>query len=471
MKASKNCKFGMGRRGVSPVIGAVMLFAIAVLTIGILQIQLVPSMCKSKEAKNALKVAKSLEEFTNELSEGKRASITVDTAHYTKYPFLLTPPDPALVVKVEPLNISVNYTVVLPNGTIMSRNVTVRSSRLIVENLYYYYPVTKYIYENSALFEVEGNKSITLIPPSIDNSTIRFVVVNSSSKSFATNAPVSLQFSPVSEGEFYAKNITISFKSVCPDGWKDFAEVSGNTVTLKGEGVRVLVYQYTEGNYAQSTSYGNYILLPTGGSNYTLSVNGSIMLSVMAVRPDLLTGVPGVKVNVTATGGKLSSTSLTTDQSGIATVEFTASEAGTYVITFNASGEIVKYTVFVKQTPGFYNTYWLDKDKYNGMTISSVTPLYAKVTKNGQPVANTMVYFGVNNSSVVDLVNYTVYYYYCMGGGYYYTEYSAEYYNYTNSSGIASVYVLPKENGTVSIYCYSGGSGDKLVLKVRVSGT
>ncbi|RUM33202.1 MAG: hypothetical protein DSY33_05205, partial [Archaeoglobus sp.] len=39
----------MGRRGVSPVIGAVMLFAIAVLMIGILQIQLVPSMCKSKE--------------------------------------------------------------------------------------------------------------------------------------------------------------------------------------------------------------------------------------------------------------------------------------------------------------------------------------------------------------------------------------------------------------------------------------
>ena len=459
-------------RGVSPVIGVVLLFATFMLLLSVLQVQLVPSLCKSQEGKNAAVTEKTLETLANELSKGKTASATLDTVHYTKYPFLLFPPAPPLIIRTEKYNISIDYNVTLPNGTTVHKKFNVTSMRLIVENRYFYYPATGYIYESSALFKVQDSRTLSIVPPLMSNESIRLVIVNGRTVSLAVNSPVSINFVPAATGTFYARNITISFHSLCPEGWKNYGEVRGDTVTVRGENVRVYVYEYSESMGSQppqiKTSQ-NFTLIPLGEDSYILLPNESIPLSVKAVEPNLFTAVPGVRVNVSVAGsGKLSKTNLTTDLNGVATTTFTAEKAGTSEVIFNASGKKVVYTITVEQEPGFYRTYWLNKAEYNGKTISSTIVLYAKVTKNGEPVAHTLVYFGVNNSSVVELANYTTVYYWRMGWWRTYQEVEPQYYNYTNSSGIASVYVIPKENGSVTIYCYSGGSGDEISLEVKL---
>jgi len=458
-------------KGVSPVIGVVLLFATFMLLLSVLQVQLVPFICKSQEAKNAAVTEKTLETLANELSKGKTASATLDTVHYTKYPFLLFPPVPPLIIKTEKYNISINYNATLPNGTYIHRKFNVTNTRLIVESRYFYYPITEYIYENSALFKVQNNRTLNVVSPLINNGSIRLVIIDGRVVSLAANSPVPINFVPTAAGTFYVRNITISFHSLYPEGWKNYAEVKGDTVTVKGENVQVYVYKYVGNTGSQTPQVKvsqNFTLIPLGEDNYTLIANESIPLSVKAVEPNLFTAVPGIEVNVSVAGsGKLSNTNLTTNLNGVATTTFTAEKVGTSEVIFNASGKKVIYTITVEQEPGFYKTYWLNKEDYNGKIISSTIVLYAKVTKNGEPVANTLVYFGVNNSSVVELANYTTVYNRRMG---WWRTYQVEphYYNYTNSSGIASVYVVPKENGSVTIYCYSGGSGDELSLEVKL---
>ena len=442
----------------------VLLFAIFMLLLSVLQVQLVPSLCKSQEARNAAVTEKTLETLANELSKGKTASAALDTVHYTKYPFLLFPPAPPLVIRLERYNISVDYNVTLPNGTTVHKKFNVTSMRLIIENRYFYYPATEYIYESSALFKVQDNRTLSIVPPVMNNESVKLVIVNGRAMSLAVNSPLSINFVPTATGTFYARNITISFHSLCPEGWKNYGEVRGDTVTVRGENVRVYVYEYSENTGSQPPqvkSSQNFTLIPLGDSSYTLLPNESIPLSVKAVEPNLFTAVPGVRINVSVAGsGKLSKTNLTTDLNGVATTTFTAERTGTSEVIFNASGRKVVYTITVEQEPGFYRTYWLNKAEYSGKTISSTVVLYAKVTKNGEPVANTLVYFGVNNSSVVTLAEPVTW----MWG----QVLEPQYYNYTNSNGITSVYVVPQENGSVTVYCYSGGSGDEISFSVKL---
>ena len=453
MKITKRiARNGRSSSGVSPVVGAVLMFVLAMMFISLMQTQLVPNLCKSQEANNARAVEKALSEFTLQLSSGKSATLTLDTVHYRKYPFLLFPPSPPLVLRIQDYNVSVEYNATLPNGSVVHRTVNLTTSRLIVSLDYFYYPRTSFVYENTALFKEEGNATITVVPPQVSNETVKLVIVKERERSIATDSPVSLSFTPSATGEFYAKNITIRFRSLCPQAWKKYAEVNGDEVVLRGENVRVLVYSYSGVN---SSAFENYTLIPLGPDNYTVSENGSITLSVMAVN-DLFTPVAGVRVNVSVAGGIGSVTPETavTGKNGVVTVTFNAQNAGSGYVVFESNGKVVRYHVTVGRVPTFYTTYWLDKSYYENTTITGMTPLYAKVTKNGEPVADALVYFGINNSSVAYLYTYEM-------------MMRSEIYGYTNSSGIATVYIQPIENGTVSVYCYSGGSGDTMTLKVR----
>ncbi len=459
MKGMRRKKAGEYNCGVSPVVGAVLVFVIAMIFLSVMQTQLVPGLCRSQEANNVKTVEKAMSEFTLQLSSGQSAALTLDTVHYRKYPFLVFPPSPPLVVKVQNYNVTVDYNASLPNGSIVHRTVNLTTSRVIVGLDYFYYPVTSFVYENTALFEKEDNATWAIVPPQISNETVKIVIVKAKQRSIATNSPVSLSLTPVAVGEFYARNITIRFRSICPQAWEKYAEVNGNEVLLRGENVKVLVYTYSEGNTTGISQNSNFTLLPLGPDNYTLMNNGTLTLSVMAVN-DIFTPVQGVRVNVSVSGGigVVSPQSAVTGKDGVVSVTFQAKKAGSGYVLFNASGRTVKYHIVVGKLPTFYNTYWLDKSYYENTTITSGEYLYAKVTRNGQPVANTLVYFGVNNSSVLGL--------YGVGKGM-----QSQVYSYTNDSGISGIYIQPLKNGTVSVYCYSGGSGDTLVLKVRVANT
>ncbi len=456
--------------GVSPVVGAVLMFVIAMIFLSIMQTQLVPSLCRSQEANNAKAVEKALSEFTLQLSSGKSATLALDTVHYRKYPFLLFPPSPPLIVKVQKYNVTVDYNATLPNGSVVHRTVNLTTSRVVVGLGYFYYPPTSFVYENTALFKREGNATLTVVSPQLSNETVKLVIVNAKERSVATNSPVSLSFTPVAVGEFYAKNLTIRFRSICPQAWAKYAEVNGNEVVLKGENVNVLVYTYSEGDYTPAGR--NFTLIPLGPDRYTITNNDSISLSVMAV-DSIFAPVPGVVVNVSVTGGigTVSPETVTTGRDGVVSTVFHAQKAGSGYVVFNASGKVVKYYITVGKLPTFYTTYWVDKSYYENRTITRITPLYAKVTRNGEPVANALVYFGVNNSSVVKIGNAVgeVYMCCCPMMCYYVNVVTGNYTNYTNSSGITTIYVQPIENGTVSVYCYSGGSGDTLTLRVRVN--
>ncbi len=430
--------------GVSPVIGAVMLFAMLIMLLALFQSQLVPSMCKNQEERNAALIEKSLEKLANELSEGKSTSAVIESVHYQKYPFLYFPPSPPITVELIPYTMHISY-----NTSFGRRTFNITNTRIVVKTYYFYYPQIEYVYENGALFEIENNITMVKIPPENKSLTI----IDGEKYTVTSNSAIPVRFTLNSEGSFYAKNLTITFNSICPEGWKNYAYVSGNTVKIVIKNVKIYVYRYAQ----NSEEYeANLTLLPLSNTNISLALNQSITLSVKAVDENLMTAIPGVRVNVSVKNGIVSSRELTTNSEGIATTTFTAEKTGNAEVVFNASGRVVTYHITVREIPSFYTTKWINKGgTVYGYAYNEI-PLYVKVTKNGLPVANALVYFGVNNSSVAELI------------GYYTKSMGYTIYSYTNSSGIAKVYLEPIQNGSVEVYCYSGGSGDEITLRVVV---
>ncbi|NOY11367.1 MAG: DUF2341 domain-containing protein [Archaeoglobi archaeon] len=438
-------------RGVSPVIGFILLLQILIIFLAFVQTTLIPDQLKRIEADNVKVIKSEFDKFSAEISSGENAYLVVKTPQYPDYLFLLTPEPAGFSIRLEPFTINVSMNLTLPNGTEVRVERAFESARLYLTVENYFYPDTTFVLENTALFQESNGRVAAVGDQKMVKNGLNLVLIRGEMSS-AYNSPHEFAFHVVSSGgRYYAKNITVSFDSYYPDYWRGLGyNVTGNRVSIEIPSgfFSATVLSPVEGGRERAQA----MIKLNPFDSYTLSPGDTVDFEVQLI-DRYLNPVAGERVNVTVSGGVGTATpDLTeTDTAGVARTTFRATTPGTGSVTFTYANLSQSYEVTVKSTGsaagGILQVSWLNSSGTWDVGTSGFLRLLAvKVTDtSGQPIPSVPVSFAVSNTSVVELNTTSA---------------------YTNADGIAYTLAFAKSNGSVSIYAFAGDAGDVLSYSV-----
>ncbi len=287
-------KFADCSKGVSPVVGMVLVLAIIAGVMSIIQIKYVPQWDYKKEAQSFNTLVSEANEIPALLtSKSSSTSIQVDVGvNYPQYPFLVNPISSYGMVKVVPENVSVSYSIYGPR---VEENYS--SSAIIFEPTYLYMPRINLTYEHGAVIEYGQNyaKPIMLSQVAFSKDEINLPVITSKKISVIAKSYV-LHFYLISKGVGKTVyNLTVSFKTLYPELWKRtlskiygnsaVISVSGNLVTVKFKKAIMISnpawYMSIRNNFSKSSakyvsailSMPSHVYLnPSGRASITLQV-------------------------------------------------------------------------------------------------------------------------------------------------------------------------------------------------------
>ena len=228
-------------KGVSPVVGMVLVLAIIAGVMSIIQIKYVPQWDYKREAQSFNTLVSEVSEIPALLtSKSGSTSLQVDVGvNYPQYPFLVNPLSSYGTVKVIPENVSVSYSIY---------NQKVRenysSSAIIFEPTYLYMPRVNLTYEHGAVIEYGQNyaKPIMLSQVAFSKNEINLPIVTSKKISVVAKSYV-LHFYLISKGAGKTVyNLTVSFKTLYPELWKQtLSRIYGNSAAISVSGNLVTV--------------------------------------------------------------------------------------------------------------------------------------------------------------------------------------------------------------------------------------
>ncbi len=257
----------MDDRGVSPLVGFILIILLVVTFLGAVQ-STIPHRCKKVEADH-------MNSLENQVADIKNIPSTINThkidmkADYPQYLFLITPNTMSTRINIEKINLTLEYKQILPNGSRINQKKNITSSRLKVSPNYLYYPQESLVIENTALFKkVAGNNYLTLSDQSIFRKDVNLKLVEypHGSMSHTGSKTFYLTVEQISSGgNMLVEDLQITFESVNPSYWKSLSgydvSIGGDKVTIKKSGVVSLNYVYAL-IYGSSTStkvnYNNY---------------------------------------------------------------------------------------------------------------------------------------------------------------------------------------------------------------------
>ena len=453
-------------KGVSVIVGFILILQALVIFISFVQTTLVPDMIKKAEAENTIKIADELTGAGVGLITGEAVRVKLSPPEYPDYLFLLTPEPAAYSVFTDDMVIKLEYNEILSNGSRVHVSKTIPSKRLYIQFNNYLYPDSTFVIENTAVMNKVNDNFAVVSGQKMVGNYINLVVLDGN-LSLSYNGPMDIALIPASfGGEVYAENITITFPSINPGYWQQTGMVvNGSNVSVEVDRgiLRIFEYKLRAGigvNLAEEFPRTPYrVLKQNPFDTYNLTVGESKELSVVVL--DYYNNpVPGVRVNVSVSGGvgDIIPVSTETDTLGRAYVEFRARSSGSGDVTFSTSAGSVVYHINVYSPPsgggGVFTVEWLNKgnlDSYYGNVWDvyqdgSRKTLTLRVTYNGEPIQGAEVTFLVNNSSVIDLDS-------TIGS--------------TNANGEASITAFAKNNGSVKIFGLYQGSGDLLNLSIQ----
>ncbi|HIP26019.1 MAG TPA: hypothetical protein EYG81_06195 [Archaeoglobus profundus] len=348
-------------KGVSVLIGFILILLALTMFLGFLQVHLVPALCKDVELKHENSLLYSLYTINENLIEGKSSLIVFNLeVHYPKYPFLLFPPSMGCTLAVDKFIINITYDVLLPNGTWINRKDSINTARLIIYLNYFYNKGYMLVFENTAVFKTNGDKFIVLSDQKMFENEINIVGLNPTFQSLSSTEAVEVWLKPISYGGYVvARNIKVEFESVCPDYWlrlngyKGYSvSVNGSKVEISYSGTTILKISYfllTRGQYSYKLE--PYNIIPTNPTtNYTLGVNQSILLGVKVI-DRYNNPVRGEEINVTVSNESVGNVDLNkvyTDVNGNAYVVFTSNSTGSTKVVFKLNNKSVVYNITVK---------------------------------------------------------------------------------------------------------------------------
>ena len=367
----------MNRKGVSVLVGFILLMLTLMIFLAILQTQMVPSMCKDAELKHLDRLTDELQTLDKEIMDNRLTTVTLDLGiSYPKYPLLLSPPTMASSVTSKRFTIELSYEELLPNGSTTFRSDNYTTNRIEIDLNYFYNRGYKLLFENTAILRFIENRFIGAVTDQqmFTQNEIKIPLINTTFNSFTSSQPIDLVVVPVSYGGYVlAKNVTVTFSTDCPSYWSKIkpelesmgynvtVNSSSNIVTVTYRNVTKLELSYTllfKGVSVTAAQYANvekpkpFRIIPTNPTtSYTINVNESIVLGVK-VLDEYNNPVRGYPVNVTLIGvGSITPKNLVyTDKNGYAKVVFSSNSTGDATVNFSASCGYVLYRISVIST-------------------------------------------------------------------------------------------------------------------------
>ncbi len=224
-------------KGVSEVIGAILILTILVAFLSVLQVYSVPAWNKEIEFGH-------FNRLYDDFLDLKR--IILDTAVYDlprtgvlhtslDYPtrmFLLNPPKPsAMVVTRYDKYIAITY-----NGNVTER---VNSCALRVEEKYNYFPAPALVLEHGMIIGDTGMVSYRIDEPPITKSNMDLLVMGCDNASFGTTGSLNLHVYPVLLNTLTVSNATLSFNTDYPMVWSSYLASIGADYSTAGNVVTV----------------------------------------------------------------------------------------------------------------------------------------------------------------------------------------------------------------------------------------
>jgi len=401
-------------KGVSVLLGFILLMLISMIFLSVVQTSLVPSILKDVELKHMNRILQELYEMDSAIVSGEQSSINFDLGvEYPKYLFLLTPQTMACSISAEDFYMrvegqsSIGY-ISIPYPYNVSKRINLSLN-------YFINPNYKLVYENTAIFKFFGDQGmISGEQKMFGKDCVNIYFLNTSFDSVSSNQPLELIFIPVSvpkdKGGVYVSNATIEFESIYPKYWnetlksimssvsyiKDF-NINGNRVTVNVTNVTLKFYYiYVTRGLHISPEYSaelyeslrhnttpSYIVKITYPNldELKLSSGQSIVLGVR-VLDQFYNPISGAKVNATVSNYSVGyiyenneyklKTSGYTDQNGEFYIRFDANETVRKIeigyIEFSAnSAKPVRYDIIISPTAGNittpYTIHW-EKSKY-----------------------------------------------------------------------------------------------------------
>ncbi len=361
----------MNGRGVSVLVGFILLMLTLMIFVSLIQAYVVPSVCKREELRKFNSLMEDVQEIDKSIIDNRLSTITLDLGiTYPKYMFLLTPPAMGSSVDARRFDIRVSYDEILPNGTVIRRNDTYTSSRINVSPNYFYMRGYVLTLENTAIFEFNHRRFVLALlgQQMFGRDRISISIINATFPPFSSTQPVDIVVDPVSYGGYVlAKNVTVEFETSCPEYWRNIAPVlrdmgydvtvTGNDVSVSYGNVTRLYLSYTllfKGTSVSALQYRNLyepkpsFVIPTAPTtSYNVTVDESIKLGV-EVLDEYNNPVRGYPVNVSLTGvGKVTPGVAYTDSNGVAEVVFSSNTTGKALVTFETPVGNVTYKIDV----------------------------------------------------------------------------------------------------------------------------
>ncbi len=265
-------------KGVSEVVGALLVFLILVVILGTIQVQEVPKWNKELERQNFDTVSAEFINLKSDLEDVSSQFVPKTSALHmgVKYPerFMLRNPGPAYgTLSTYPLNITVNYTLSDFKGQEFPENKSFQSNGIEYEfNGLSQLP--KLVYEHGLMISDFGkaNLSNDKAQSLIQNGGIFIPIVNRNSKSFSSIETESLNIEPlldIIEAYFsdsnntYHRNISklnITMETKYPNRWSELLKesVPSNDTNINVSVNGKIIYI----NLSNNASTGKYLYYP-----------------------------------------------------------------------------------------------------------------------------------------------------------------------------------------------------------------
>ncbi|MFO7966849.1 MAG: Ig-like domain-containing protein [Archaeoglobaceae archaeon] len=452
-------EFMRNEKGVSPLLGFILMLMILMISISALQTQHVPDVSKNIEAEHMKQITDQLMELKS-ISSAKNVKFEMGV-DYPDYLFLITPQSAATTMNVKDFEVDVEYTEVLANGSKVERESNFTSSRIKVSPNYLFYPKDELILENTAILKYAGRNYISISEQSSFKNEVNFMLLNTTFDSISTTQSLSLFSVPQSTGgRVLAENLSISFESVHPQYWqtlKDYnVTVNGDRVTIKKEEKTVFsldeVMLYT-GNERISLQKPSRMVKTNSLDTFSLNKGESVKLGVRVV-DKYNNPVEGIKVNATVNNsiGETSPSVLYTNSEGEVYTTFNAHNVGVGTVTFKSSPveNEVSYNISTTQITGESSlSISLSSDPAAAIDGYSSKTIKAYVSSEGDPLPGYNVVFASNST----------------GANFNSTEVK------TSHSGYASVNLSQDAQGKnwYKVYGYAGSSVDSLDVLLNSS--
>lgn len=452
--------FLWNEKGVSPLLGFILMLMILMISISALQTQYVPSVCEDIEADHMKQITSQLIELKSASTKNLKLDMGVD---YPEYLFLMTPESTATTLSVRDFDVSVEYTEILANGSKVEREENFTSSRIEVAPNYLFYPQDRLILENTAVFKHAGANYIPISDQGSFKNKINFMLFNTTIDSVSTTQSLSLISVPQSTGgSVLAENLSISFESVYPQYWKEMEDynvtVNGDRVTVSEEERTIFslekIMLYT-GNKRVTGSKPSQMVKTNSMDTFNLKKGESIKLGAKVVDKynNPMEGV-NVTASVSSSIGETNPSVLHTDSEGEVYTTFNAQKAGTGTVTFNCSAieNEVSYDISVTTiTSNTSLSISLSSDPAADVDGYSTKTINAYVSSEGDPLPGYNVVFATNSSDAYLNPNETK----------------------TSNSGYASVNISQevgvKGKNWYKVYGYAGSAIDSLDVLLNKS--